>query len=563
MLKQTLIALAMTTAFTTPALAAPSAPPKLVLQITVDALRADLPERFLSNMGEGGFRYLLEQGVHYSNAHYQHANTETIVGHVALATGAPPAVNGMVGNVWFDRQQGRAIYNIEDSHFSELTSGQATLASVELDDTQNTAQGSGRSPLNIMASTFSDEIVKANNGGSRAYAVSFKDRGAVSLAGELGKAFWFSKASGGFVTSEYYYDAYPSWVTQWNNKDYIRQYSNQSWDLLLPRDKYLFAEEGNTDFKVKLASFKRNFPYPYGPADYPYFTTMLSLSPAADDIVNDFSKALISAEQLGQGKYTDYLAVSFSANDYVIHANGPSSIEAEDNLLRLDRTLADLFNHIDSQVGLDNTLIVLSADHGAPDSPSYISNHGRTQSAYFNAAKLKQQGLFDQLEAHFGIGEAAFVSFENPNLYLNRDLIQQKGINLAEIQSFIAEQLVKIEGIDQVFTSTAIENGALPNSRIAQLVANNYYPSRSGDLYLVFNPGVYINAFDSLSVASVHGSPWRYDTHVPIIFAGYQLKPQKLSREVSPYDIAPTLSSLLNIGFPSGATGQVLTEVVN
>ena len=76
------------------------APPKLILQITVDQLRGDLPERFLDQMGAGGFRYLLEQGVVFKDAHHAHSNTETIVGHATLATGAHPAAHGMVANVW-------------------------------------------------------------------------------------------------------------------------------------------------------------------------------------------------------------------------------------------------------------------------------------------------------------------------------------------------------------------------------------------------------------------------------------------------------------------------------
>ncbi|WP_454440610.1 alkaline phosphatase family protein [Vibrio bathopelagicus] len=536
--------------------------PKLILQITVDALRGDLPERYRDNMGEGGFNYLLDHGLHYANAHYQHSNTETIVGHAALATGAPPSVNGMVGNVWFDRQMERKVYNIEDVERSELSADIETQAAVEIDDTQAVAVSSGRSPVNIKSSTFSDELVKASNGQSRSFAVSFKDRGAVPLAGELGKAFWFSKSTGGFVTSDYYYDSYPDWVTDWNKQDFIQQYSNQRWELLKPREEYLFAQEGDVSFKTEIATFQRSFPYPFGPASFPYFTTMLSLSPAADDIVADFAKSLISKEQLGKGEFTDYLSVSFSATDYVIHANGPSSLETEDTLLRLDRTFADLFSYVDDYVGLENTLIVLSADHGAPDSPSYITNHGSTEGHYFGTNTLEKSGTFEKAKARFGVGDELFEAFENPNFYLDHKVIQQHKLDLSEVQQFLSQELNKIEGIEFAFTANAIETGRLPNTRIAALVENNYYPSRSGDLYLVFNPGVYINEFDSLSVASVHGSPWRYDTHVPVIFAGNGIKGHKIYQEVAPYDIAPTLSAILGIAPPSGSTGQVLLEPV-
>ncbi len=547
----------------TPAIASDNATaPKLVLQITVDALRGDLPDRFRANMSDDGFVYLLDNGVHYANAHYQHANTETIVGHVALATGAPPSANGMVGNVWYDRSLNRPVYNIEDPMHSELATDSLNSESVQLDDTQNAAQGNGRSPVNIHSSTFADELIKSNNGQSRSFAVSYKDRGAVSMAGELGKAFWFSNATGGFVTSGYYYNDYPSWVNEWNQKEFIKRYSNQRWELLLDKDNYLFSKEGNTDYKTEIASFKRSFPYPYGPSSYPYFTTMLSMSPASDEITADFAKALLESEKLGQQGQTDFLAISFSANDYIIHANGPSSLEAEDGLLRLDAVLADLFAYVDDTIGIDNTLIVLSADHGAPDAPSYITNHGRTSSDYFGAEALSSRGLFEKTKAQFGIGEEIFLSFENPNLYLNHDLIAQKELDIADVQRFIARELTAIDGVDSAFTASDIEEGNMPNTRVAKLVENNYFTGRSGDLYLVFNPGVYINAFDSLSVASVHGSPWRYDTFVPVIFAGFNLEGQKVHREVTPYDIAPTLSAVLGITFPSGSTGKVLSEIM-
>ena len=178
-------------------------PPRLVLQITVDALRGDLPGRYSHLFGDGGFRYLMHEGVFYTNAHYQHANTETVVGHVSLATGTVPAAHGMVGNVWFDREKGRLAYNIEDAEHHLLTAGADVDDATEIDPPQKAAKVDGRSPANILTSTFSDELAVHTNGRAKIFAVSVKDRGAVSLAGRAGKAFWFSKAGGEFVTSSY------------------------------------------------------------------------------------------------------------------------------------------------------------------------------------------------------------------------------------------------------------------------------------------------------------------------------------------------------------------------
>jgi hypothetical protein len=180
--------------------------PKLILQITVDQLRGDLPNKFLKNMGEGGFRYLMESGIWYANAHYSHSNTETVVGHTTLATGAVPAVHGMVSNVWFDRDTGKLAYNIEDDRYHILSKGADVDKSTEVDSSQALASTDGRSPANIITTTFSDELRLYSNGKSKIFGVSVKDRGAVTLAGHTGKAFWFSKASKEFITSSYYYD---------------------------------------------------------------------------------------------------------------------------------------------------------------------------------------------------------------------------------------------------------------------------------------------------------------------------------------------------------------------
>ncbi len=193
--------------------------PKLILQITVDALRGDLPGRFNHVLGDGGFRYLMQDGIHYTNAHYQHANNETIVGHVSLATGTVPAAHGMVANVWFDRELNRLAYNIEDSSYHLLTAGADVDRKTEIDPTQRAARVDGRSPNNILTSTLSDEMAIHFAGRSKIFGVSVKDRGAVSLAGHAGKAFWFSKAGGEFVTSNYYYEQYPDWVNAWNARN--------------------------------------------------------------------------------------------------------------------------------------------------------------------------------------------------------------------------------------------------------------------------------------------------------------------------------------------------------
>ncbi len=541
--------------------AAATEKPNLVLQITVDGLRADLIERYKHNFGEGGFRYLMDDGTYYTNANYQHGNTETIVGHVSLATGAPPSVHGMVGNVWYDRSEERLVYNVEDGNYTMLTSGAGVDKATEIDPTQKTAQGDGRSPGPILSTTFGDELMISNSGKSKVFGVSVKDRGAISLAGHSGKAFWFSKAQSEFVTSNYYYDDYPDWVSRWNEKEISNQYSRQKWALSLPREAYTLQEH-NMDHKVKLGDFQRTFPHPYGPASYKYYSTTLTVSPAGDEITENFASTLLMQEKLGQSDVTDYLSVSFSSNDYVVHLYGPESLETEDNLIRLDKTIAKLLKTVDNQVGLENTLIVLSSDHGVPESSPSANALGFNQAQYFNKDTLLSSGVEKRLKDDFGLSKDAIRLYAQPYIYLNHDLIAEKKLNLAEVQEAIADEIAKVKGVAFAVSSSDIATNRVPDTHVMQLIKNNYHPARSGDVYVVFAPRSYINDMEGLQIASTHGSPWKYDTHVPIIFAGFDVDAKKVSRPVTPYDIAPTLSNKLGITQPSGSIGQVLQEIV-
>ena len=535
---------------------------KLVLQITVDALRGDLPGRFSNELGDGGFRYLMEQGIHYTAAHYQHANTETIVGHTSLATGTVPAAHGMVANVWFDREQDRLLYNIEDHDYHLLTVGADVDAKNEIDPTQRAAKADGRSPNNILSSTFSDEMAIHFAGRSKIFAVSVKDRSAVSLAGHAGKAFWFSKASGEFVTSNYYYHQYPDWVNEWNAREPATAYADKSWTLMHPQAQYLFGDADDRDYETDFPGFGRTFPHAYGKADDKYFTTRLTLSPAGDELTLDFAKTLLISEQLGQDDVPDYLAISFSSTDYVGHLFGASSLETEDNIARLDRTLADLFSFIDKEVGLKHTLIVLSADHGQPEVPGYLQEMSIDNAHYFDTKALDKTPAIMALKKQFGLGEELIEAFNQPYLYLNHELIHAKGLDQAQVEQAVAAELLKFDGVSYAVSSTALRTDNLPDTMMTRSIMHNFLPKRSGDIYLVFEPNVFINDFDGLTVASTHGSPWRYDTFVPVIFAGAGLLAMAVSRPITPYDIAPTLAAYLGVKPPSGSIGMPLPELL-
>jgi predicted AlkP superfamily pyrophosphatase or phosphodiesterase len=534
--------------------------PKLILQITVDQLRGDLVPRELDRMGEGGFRYLLENGVVYVDAHHAHANTETIVGHATLATGAHPSTHGMIGNTWYDRELGRIVYNIEDPDYPILTAGAGVDKGGEIDPTQRAARTDGRSPLAMIGSTFSDEMAIHYGPSSKIFAVSVKDRGAVSMAGHAGKAFWFSKKAGEFISSKFYYDSYPDWVVKWNARRLPFAYAGKSWELLLDKAGYRNADLDDQPYETNLPGFGRVFPHPYGPADGKLFTTLLTTSPAGDALTVDFAKSLIDAEKLGQDAVPDYLSVSLSSTDYVGHLFGPSSLESEDQILRLDRQIADLLGFVDQRVGLDRTLIVLSADHGAADPPGYLKQDG-IPASYINPKEWNTVSGLARLKERFGLGEELISSYLHPYVYLNKEAIAKAGLDQAEVERAVAEGLMRLSGVWLAISSTALATGAYPEMPIIRSVLNNFNPSRSGDVFVVFAPHSFINDLDGLVVASHHGSPWRYDTFVPLIFAGKGLKPRRVARRVETVDLAPTLAALLGTKPPSGSAGKPLEEV--
>jgi len=536
--------------------------PKLVLQITVDQLRGDMPTAYLDRMGKGGFNYLLNEGVVFKDAHHKHANTETIVGHATLATGALPSVHGMIGNVWFDDKLQRLVYNVEDANYPLLSADAGVNQKTEIDPTQRTAKSSGRSPRNIQVSTFSDELKIATNGQAKVFGVSVKDRGAISMAGHMGKAFWFSKKTGEFVTSKYYYDKYPNWVVDWNAENPTKKYHQKTWQLSQPKDNYVFAKQDDQPWETKFPGFGRTFPHQYGDMANPYFNTFLTLSPAGDELTLDFAKAVVNNEQLGQDDITDYLSVSFSSTDYVGHIFGPSSLEAEDNLFTLDKTIANLLSFIDKKVGLDNTLIVLSADHGAAEVPAYLSSLGMKTEPVAPKTWDKKPSM-QALKKQFGLDEALIKSYFHPYIYLNRELIARRKLSLAQVQKAVANEVEKFDGVAIAVTSNDIEQGKTPQDYLHTLVVNNHSKNRSGDIYVVLEAHRFVADMEGLTVAATHGSPWRYDTFVPLIFAGFNLDDEVVYDDVSTTDLAVTLSAVLGIKAPSGAHGKPLVAVLD
>jgi predicted AlkP superfamily pyrophosphatase or phosphodiesterase len=523
--------------------------PKLILQITIDQMRGDYPLRYQERWCKGGFRRLLNKGTYYANAHFEHADTETPIGHAALFTGTTPSYNGIVAGKWYDKTLGRLIYNCEDDRFHVI--GKAP------------ARGKGRAPTRLLSSTIGDELILANNGKSRMFSVSIKDRGAILPGGHAGKAFWYCRASGSFISSTYYYKDYPDWVNNWNAAMKADKYRNIEWSLLHDLSTYIFAGDDDRPFEVDFLGLGTTFPHKIK-SDSKTFYASLVATPFGDELTADFAKTLIMAEKLGQGAQPDFLAVSFSATDYIGHFFGASSLEAEDNMLRVDRLLADFFDFIDKQIGLKNVLIVVSADHGMCEAPEKMASMG------FDVGRLTAETITEgiirkELTKKFNVPYDIIRIYEHPYIYLNEGKIAETKYSVAEIETAVAKEIEKIKGIRCAVAASDIRKGTLADTELNRRIVNNYHPMRSGNIHIVADQFwyFYYQMEPTAKIAATHGSPWSYDSYVPIFFMGRGIPHQRISRRVTPYDISVTLAQMLDIKPPSAAIGTPLREVLD
>jgi len=526
---------------------------RLVLQVTVDGLRADLLNRYQAGFGKEGFRFLLRQGTVYTNAQYQHANTETIVGHATLATGTFPSLHGMIGNVWFDREAGELAYNIEDADAPLLPSREENSEGEQVDPAQKLARTKGRSPAVVLAPTFGDGLTAYYGGRSKVFGVSSKDRSAVAMAGQTGKAFWFSTDNGDFITSSYYYDNYPDWARRWNEQRKPEKYAGTEWALSSDTSTYLLAGQDDRPYEMDLKGYGRTFPHRFGETGNKLLFTQLLASPIGDQLLLDFSKVLIINEQLGQDAIPDYLSISFSSTDVINHFFGPSSLENEEIIRQLDRTLADLIKFLDKTVGLKHTLIVFSSDHGMADMPEYMTDLG------YAAGRLVPEEIVaaaNQAGQPLGIDEVVRF-FYRPYIYLNDEKIAAAKLDHARVEQAIATALTDFDGIELAVSTKSL--ATQKGNPLLEQVRRNQHVTRSGDIYIIQEP--YWFLFDEGPIPSMHGSPWRYDTHVPIIFAGAGIDAQTVHRLVHPIDVAPTIAAFLGMTPPGSAQGSPLEEV--
>ena len=537
--------------------------PRLVLLIVVDQFRYDYLERFGDLFGPNGFKRLLRDGASWTQSNYDHAPTYTAPGHGTMMTGAYPAESGIIGNEWLDRASGKRIFSITDETVKVLGGDSSEI---------------GASPSRLVASTVGDEMRLATNDHAKVIGISVKDRSAILPAGRhANAAYWFSTASGNMVSSTYYFHQLPAWVTTFNATRPADKYFGAKWDRLLPESEYVkrAGPDSPSWEAVGSASGDTNaFPHTItggATAAGRQFYNGLDYSPFSNDLLVSFAQQTIINEQLGADDETDVLTVSFSANDYVGHRYGPYSQEVMDVTLRVDKQIGTLLDFVESKVGLSNTLVAFTADHGVSPIPEHAATLGlggaRIQTNDLFAkiraaltARYNPQGKSPDPSADYLLKENGTREyFINSNIYFNYDALRRDGVNVEEFSQVVVAAALTVPGVARCFSRTQLLRGATSiTDPIERRVLHGFYPARSGDIVVVAEPFKYLGD----TITATHGSAYSYDTHVPTIIMGPGVNAGRYFEAATPADIAPTLSALLRITPPSNSTGRVLIEAL-
>lgn len=514
--------------------------PKLVVGIVVDQMRYDFLTRYWDHYTDGGFRKLVNGGTLLNNTHYNYVPTYTGPGHSAIYTGTTPAHNGIVSNDWYDRATGKTVYCTDDPGV-QAVGGSAAAGRM--------------SPKNLLSTTITDQL-KKQDAQSKVIGIAQKDRASILPAGHIADAaYWLDSKTGQFMTSTWYRKNLPAWVLSFNNNGMVRKLVHTVWKPLLPMDQYTASTADNSPYEGTFAKGEKpTFPYDlqkYANGEY----GVIKQTPFGNTLTAAFAKKAVEAEKLGADNHTDFLAVSFSSTDYVGHRFGPYAVETEDTYLRLDRDLADLISFLEKKVGKDNLLIFLTADHGVDDVPQMLKDEG-LPGGYFDS-KMAVSKLKDYLAATFET-QGLVSYYINQQVYLDHDVIQKAGLNAEDVEETAARFLQQFDGVQATLTATELEENAYRED-FAQFVDNGFLPGRSGDVAIVLQSGWLDGSYYGHTGTS-HGSPWQYDTHVPLVFYGAGIPEGRVDdRQTVIPDISTTLAVMLGTDFPSGANGTVIS----
>ena len=516
--------------------------PKLVVGIVVDQMRYEYLTRFENKYGNGGFKRLINNGFNCKNNHFNYVPTYTGPGHASVFTGATPKTHGVIANNWYDKYSDSFVY----------CAGDTTVQSV------GTLDKAGQmSPHRMKTTTFADENRLFTQMKGKTIGISIKDRGAILPAGHSANAaYWFhGKDEGQFISSTYYFDQLPQWVKTYNATNPAEKYL-KDWNTLY--DISTYTESGSD-----LNDFEGGF-YGKETATFPYDLKTLSASnrgydilkstPYGNSLVTEFSIAALKGELLGQDNYTDVLTVSYSSTDYVGHNFGVNSKEIEDTYIRLDLEIEQLLYALDKQVGSGNYTVFLTADHGAVNVPAYLKSV-KIPAGYFNGKDFK--AYLDTLEVEGHKLSNWIKNISNQQIFLDHDKIASLNLDLTLVQNRIVNHIINYPGVDKAYTATTMATTQF-NNGIEVLLQNGFNQKRSGDVLFVLDPAV----IQYSHTGSTHGSPLNYDTHVPLLFYGNGILNGSTNDYTTIPDIAPTISALLGITFPNGATGKPLSYLL-
>ncbi|ETN96617.1 alkaline phosphatase PafA [Zhouia amylolytica] len=517
--------------------------PKLVVGIVVDQMRYDYLPRFWNRYGDGGFKRMVAEGFNCKNNHFNYVPTYTGPGHASVYTGTTPAFHGIIANDWYDKTIDESVYCAQDDNVNSV----------------GTNSDAGKmSPNRMITTTVTDQLRLATQMRGKVIGIAIKDRGAILPAGHSANAaYWFhGKDEGAFISSTYYMDELPKWVTRFNKSDAAKQYKKE-WNTLYDIETYTASGTDKNNFEGKFKGEKDAvFPHKLNKLwkennEY----DIIKATPFGNSLTTDFAIAAIEGEELGKDDETDFLAVSFSSTDYVGHQFGVNSVEIEDTYLRLDQDLERLFNKLDQEVGKGNYSVFLTADHAAVHVPAYLESV-KIPGGYFSTSDFKVK-LNEFLQVEYG-AKGLVKNFSNFQIFLNYEKLEELDLDLAEVEEAIANEVVNYDGVFEVFTAQEMRKHDFTQP-VPYLLQKGYNHKRSGDVMVVLEPGV----ISYSRTGSTHGSNFNYDTHAPLLFFGHGINHGETTERTEIPDIAPTISALLGIAFPNATTGNPISEVID
>jgi predicted AlkP superfamily pyrophosphatase or phosphodiesterase len=523
--------------------------PKLVVGIVVDQMRQEYLYRFYDKYNPGGFKRLMNDGFMLKNAHYNYAPTVTGPGHASVYTGTTPAIHGIIGNEYYDKNARHHVNCVEDSLYKPVG---------------NDAANGRLSPSRMLSSTVTDELKLFTQKRAKVIGVSIKDRGAILPAGHMADAaYWYDSKSGKFISSTYYLTKLPDWLMKFNAQNLAEKYLSQDWQTLLPIEQYVESGPDDSPYERKFSGTdKATFPYKLSQLRSRNDNFgMLSSTPFSNDYLTQLALAALAGEQLGKDAIPDFLCISYSAPDAVGHAKGPNAVEVEDIYLRLDRNIEELLKKLDAEVGKGNYTVFLTADHGVADVPQYLKDN-KIPAGYFSNAYLKAK--LDEFLSGYYPKKSFIEDISNQQIFLNQEAFSNdpraSGMDIYIVTELIGKYLMAIEGVANYYTEATLRQGNFGEAGLKGRIIRGYHPKRSGDIVFALEPGW----TESGSIqGTTHGSGYTYDTHVPILFYGNGIKKGSSVEPHSITDIAPTISTLLKIKFPSGSTGEPVKEILD